>query len=185
MAIILLIRHGENDYVQQHRITGRLPGVHLNENGQKQALVLAGRLENSPIKAVYSSPLERTVETAQPIADVHDLEVIKRPGLIEVDFGTWQDKTLKQLRRRKLWRVVQNKPSMMRFPGGESFLEVQTRIVQDLEEISRLHKSQDLVACVAHGDIIRLAAAHYLGMPMDLFQRIVIEPASISTEPSV
>lgn len=181
MAIIIFIRHGDNDFVTSGRLAGRLPGVHLNDNGRKQAQTLAKRLEQTSIKAVYSSPLERTVETAQPIADSFGLEVIKRPGLIEIDVGTWQDKTLKQLRQRKLWQAIQNNPSRAQFPEGESFIKAQTRITDELEVIAREHKPEDLVVCVSHSDNIKLAVAHYLGMHLDLFQRIIIDPASITT----
>ena len=181
MTTILLIRHGENEYVAKGRLAGRLPGVHLNENGEKQAQALAEALGNAPIKAVYASPLERTIETAQPIADALGMEIISEPGLLEVDFGDWQDKTLKQLRRRKLWKTVQNSPSLARFPKGESFANAQHRIVETIESLSKKHNSEDIIVCVSHSDIIKLAAAYYLGLPMDLFQRLVIAPASTTT----
>lgn len=181
MPTILLIRHGENEYVKKGRLAGRKAGVHLNENGRRQAENLAKTLAKAPIKAVYSSPLERTMETAQPIARARGLEVIPRPGLIEVDFGIWQDKTLKSLRRRKLWKTVQGRPSMMRFPEGETFAGAQHRIVNELSALVRLSKPKDLIVCVSHSDLIKLAAAYYLGLPLDLFQRLMIMPASITT----
>ncbi len=181
MPTILLIRHGENEYVRKGRLAGRLPGVRLNERGREQAQALGLLLGRLPIKAIYSSPLERTMETAQPIAQALDLPVIARPGLNEVDFGSWQNRTLKQLRRRKLWSVVQHSPSTARFPGGESFAEAQLRISRDLEQLVAEHKSKDLVVCVSHSDIIKLAIAYYLGLPLDLFQRLMISPASINT----
>ena len=181
MPIILLIRHGENDYVKKGRLAGRLPGVHLNEKGRKQAHMLAQALQNAPIKAVYSSPLDRTVETAQPIAEAKGLPVVTRDGLLEVDFGDWQDKTLKTLRRRKLWRIVQTRPSLMRFPQGETFAQAQQRIVQELELLRKEHKPKDLIVCVSHSDLIKLAAAYYLGLSLDLFQRLMVAPASITT----
>jgi probable phosphoglycerate mutase len=101
--------------------------------------------------------------------------------LQEIDFGDWQGKTLKQLRRRKLWRFVQHRPTMMRFPQGESFAEAQGRITGELEALSSRHKPKDLIACVFHSDAIKLAVAYYLGLPLDLFQRLVVAPASIST----
>ena len=181
MTTILLIRHGENEYVAKGRLAGRLPGVHLNENGEKQAQALAEALGNAPIKAVYASPLERTIETAQPIADALGMEIISEPGLLEVDFGDWQDKTLKQLRRRKLWKTVQNSPSLARFPKGESFANAQNRIVETIESLVEKHNPEDLIVCVSHSDIIKLAAAYYLGLHMDLFQRLVVAPASTTT----
>jgi probable phosphoglycerate mutase len=181
MPTILLIRHGENEYVKKGRLAGRLPGVHLNDNGRKQADDLASKLEKAPIKAVYSSPLDRTMETAEPIARAKGLEIIPRQGLLEVDFGEWQDKTLKSLQRLKLWKVVQGRPSMLRFPGGETFAEAQHRIVQELNTLAAEHDPKDLIVCVSHSDLIKLAASYYLGQPLDLFQRIMIGTASITT----
>ena len=181
MPTILLVRHGENEYVAKGRLAGRLPGVNLNSNGQKQAAAVAKALAQVPIKAVYSSPMERCMETAQPLATALGLEVIPNEGLLEVDFGEWQDKTLKQLRRRKLWKVVQGNPSRMCFPGGETFVNAQQRIVQALEDLSQQHAPKDLIACFSHSDLIKLALSYYLGQPIDLFQRIMIAPASIST----
>lgn len=181
MPIVVLIRHGENEYVKKGRLAGRKAGVHLNDNGRAQAENLAKVLAKAPIKAVYSSPLERTMETAAPIAAVHKLEVIPREGLLEVDFGAWQDKTLKQLYRRKLWRIVQGAPSQARFPEGESFADAQHRIVSEIEKLCGGHKPKDTIVCVGHSDMIKLAVAYYLGLPLDLFQRITVGPASIST----
>lgn len=180
MPLVLLIRHGENEYVKKGRLAGRLPGVHLNENGQQQAEQLAEKLKKAPIKAVYSSPLERTMETAQPIAAAHKLEVVPRDGLMEIDFGDWTDKTLKSLRRRKLWKVVQGSPSMLRFPNGETFAEAQLRIAQEILALCEQHGKKDLLVCVSHSDAIKLAVAYFIGLPLDQFQRLHVAPASIS-----
>lgn len=180
MPTLLLIRHGENDYVKKKRLAGRMEGVHLNDKGRAQAQALADHLAKAPIKAVYSSPLERTMETAGPIAEALGLEVIPRPGLLETHYGTWQGKTLKQLQRRKLWKVVQKAPSLARFPEGESFAETQQRISCEIESICSDHKPKDLIVCVGHADPIKLAVAYYLGLPLDLFQRLIVAPASIS-----
>lgn len=181
MPTLLLIRHGENDYVKKNRLAGRLPGVHLNEHGRSQAEAVAGALKNAPIKAVYSSPLERTMETAAPIAAAKGLDVIERPGLLELDMGDWQDQSLASLRRLKLWKVVQNRPSLMRFPNGETFAEAQHRIAAEINAIAAMHKPKDLVVCVSHSDLIKLAVAYFMGLPLDMFQRLMIAPASIST----
>jgi len=180
MPVILLIRHGENDYVKKHRLAGRLPGVHLNQKGQEQARLLAEKLADVPIKAVYSSPLERTMETATPLAQALGLEVIPRPGLIETNFGEWQGESLKKLNRLKIWRVVQNRPSLMRFPGGETFAELQMRYIGELESICKQYEAKDIVALVSHADPIRLAVAFYIGLPLDMFQRLSVGPGSIS-----
>lgn len=162
------------------RLAGRQPNIHLNDNGKKQAQQLAQALCNAPIKAIYSSPLERAVETAEPLAQALGLPVNIAPGIIELAFGDWQGKTLKQLGRLKLWKVVQEKPSEMRFPNGESFIEAQQRAVAELDRIAAAHDEKDLVACFSHGDVIRLSVAHYLGMPLDVFQRLAASTASIS-----
>ncbi len=181
MPLILLIRHGENNYVRQGRLPGRKPGLHLNEKGRQQALALAEKLKEAPIKAVYSSPLERALETAQPIAEALSLEVIPREGLIETDVGEWQDKKLKGLARLKIWRQLMVAPSRFRFPGGEGFVEAQERIRREIDTLCAMHDPKDLIVCVSHADPIKLAIAFYLGLPIDLFQRLSVSPASIST----
>lgn len=181
MPVVLLIRHGENEYVKKGRLAGRKPGVHLNDKGRSQAAALAEALKKIPLKAIYSSPLDRTIETATPLAEVHKLKVISREGLLEVDYGSWQDKTLKQLSRRKLWKTVQSQPSHARFPEGETFAEAQLRIVSEINNLCAQHKLKDIIACVGHSDMLKLAVAYYLGLPLDLFQRLTVQPASIST----
>ncbi|MBW8009945.1 MAG: phosphoglycerate mutase [Chloroflexi bacterium] len=181
MPTILLIRHGENEYVKKGRLAGRLPGIHLNEKGQAQAELLGKSLASMSLTAVYSSPLERTVETAKPIAKAHKLKVIKRNGLLELDVGKWEDKTLKQLSRLNLWKVVQQSPSLARFPEGETFAEAQQRIITELQTLTAKHKPKDIIVCVGHSDMIKLAVAYYLGLPLDMFQRLLVQPGSIST----
>jgi probable phosphoglycerate mutase len=180
MAVFLLIRHGENDWVKNGKLAGRTPGVHLNEKGQAQAQRLAEELAEMPIKVVYSSPLERAVETAEPIARVKGLEVRIHPDLNEIDFGRWTGKDLKDLRQGRQWKIVQGRPVSFRFPGGERFTEAQTRIVDALMELSGEYTEKDVVVCTAHSDLIRLAVAHFLGMALDHFQRIRIAPASVT-----
>lgn len=179
MAIILLIRHGENDWVGR-KLAGRLPGVHLNQNGLNQAKALAGTLQNLPIKAIYSSPLERVLETAQPLAQVKGMGIAVCENLSEIHFGDWQGKTIKQMRRLKLWRTVQNHPSQMQFPNGESFVDAQNRLVDCITQISEKHETSDLIACFSHSDAIRLLVAYYLNIPLDSFQRIHINTASLT-----
>jgi probable phosphomutase (TIGR03848 family) len=180
MPTILLIRHGENDYTKKGILPGRMPGLHLNDKGRAQAQALAEKLAQAPIKAVYTSPLERAVETAEPIARALGLEATIRPGLIETNCGEWQGKSHKSLRRLKVWRMVQNTPSLFRFPGGETFAESQGRVVAELESLRLQHEEKDLFVCVSHGDPIRLAVAYYLGLPLDHFQRLITAPASVS-----
>ena len=180
MTILLLIRHAENDYVKTGRLAGRLAGIHLNETGRQQARAVADKLTGAPVKAVYSSPLERAIETATPIAEALNLEVTLRPNLVEMDFGEWQNKKLKGLSRLKAWKVVQGAPARMRFPQGESFAEAQHRICQELDLLARQHDPKDMIICVSHSDPIKLAIAYYLGLPLDLFQRLTVSPASIT-----
>lgn len=180
MTLLLLIRHGENDYTKKHRLAGHLPEVHLNERGRAQAQALAEALKEVPIKAIYSSPLERAVETASPIAAVRGLETQIEPGLLETNVGKWQGRSLAALRLQKQWRVVQSAPSRARFPEGETFYECQTRIVRTLDSLCRRHRPQDIVACVFHADPIKLAVAHYIGLPLDHFQRLACDTGSLS-----
>jgi probable phosphomutase (TIGR03848 family) len=181
MPLLLLIRHGENDYVKTGRMAGRLPGVHLNERGQKQAQALGEALKNVPIKAIYSSPLERAMETALPIAAARKLKIIQEPGVMEADIGKWQGKSIRLVRLMKVWKIVQNAPSRFRFPEGESFPEIQTRISSALEQIIKKHnKPQDVIVVVFHSDPIKLAVSHFLGLPLDNFQRLSCDTGSLT-----
>jgi probable phosphoglycerate mutase len=180
MPLLLLIRHGENDYTKKHKLAGYTPNVHLNERGQSQAQALGDALKDVPIKAIYSSPLERAIETATPIATARGLEVQIEAGLIETNVGKWQGRSLASLRLQKAWRVVQGAPSRAQFPEGETFYECQTRVVAALDSISRKYKPQDIVACVFHADPIKLATAHYIGLHLDHFQRLSCDTGSLS-----
>jgi probable phosphoglycerate mutase len=180
MPLLLLIRHGENDFTKKHKLAGYTPNVHLNERGQSQARALADALKEVPIKAIFSSPLERARETAEPIATTRGLEVQLEKGLLETDVGKWQGRSLAALRLQKAWKVVQGAPSRARFPDGETFYECQARIVTALDSISRKFKPQDIVACVFHADPIKLAIAHYIGLPLDHFQRLSCDTGSLT-----
>jgi probable phosphomutase (TIGR03848 family) len=176
---ILLIRHGLNDYVREHRLAGRTPGVHLNAEGLAQAAALAERLEAAALAAIYSSSLERAYETAAPVAGRHGLTVQPLDGVLETDCGAWTGQSLDELNKDDLWRQVQGCPSIFRFPGGESFAEIQARVVAAVESVRLAHPEQT-VAIFSHADPIKLAVAFYLGTPLDLFQRIEVAPASIT-----
>ena len=181
MPLLLLIRHGENDYVKTGKMAGRIPGVHLNERGQKQAQALSEALKDVPLKAIYSSPLERALETADPIAKARNLKIIQETDLMDADVGKWQGKSLKVLRLMKVWKIVQIAPSRFRFPEGESFPEAQTRYVNVLERIVRTHnKPKDIIAVVFHADPIKLAVSHFLGLPLDHFQRLSCDTGSLT-----
>ena len=175
---LLLIRHGLTDWVGK-RLPGRTPGIHLNEEGSAQVGALARRLAGLPLAAVYSSPLERALETARPLAASHGVRLEVREALVEVDCGEWAGRDLEALHSESLWLVIRAYPSAARFPGGESLREARDRMVALLDGIRNAHQGQ-MVAVVSHSDPIRLAAAHYAGMALDLFQRLVISPASVT-----
>jgi probable phosphoglycerate mutase len=179
MATIILVRHGENEWVKKNRLAGWIPGVHLNEKGHQQAQAVAQRLAALPVKAVYSSPLARCLETAAYVADTHQLAVVQLEEMGEVRYGEWEGQKVKKLAKKTEWHMVQFFPGRFRFPGGESLGEVQARAVQALETLSQQHDKETIVV-VSHADVIRLVLAHYLGVHIDLFQRIAISPASTS-----
>ncbi len=179
MATILLVRHGENDWVKKNRLAGWIEGVHLNENGRKQAQAAAERIAHLPIKALYSSPVERCMETAVYIADSQKLNIIEMEEMGEVRYGDWEGKKIAKLAKDKLWYVVQHFPSRMRFPNGEAIREVQFRGIQALECLAAKHQDE-LIVVVSHADVIKLVLAYYLGVHIDLFQRVSISPASVS-----
>jgi probable phosphomutase (TIGR03848 family) len=178
MTDFYLVRHGVTTHTG-HRITGWLPGVSLSDDGRTEAEAAAETLAAVPLKAVFSSPIDRTLETAKIIAGRHRIEVTVSEALGEVRYGRWTNRSIKALARTKLWNQVQRWPSGVRFPEGESLREVQERGVGEVERIRSLYPRSP-VCCVSHADTIRLIAAHYLGVHIDLFHRIVIGPASIT-----
>ncbi|HEX6231463.1 MAG TPA: MSMEG_4193 family putative phosphomutase [Actinomycetota bacterium] len=178
MTVLLLIRHGHTDAAGKH-LTGWAPGVPLNARGREESARLVERLEGVPISAIYSSPLERCRQTAAPLARARRLPVRVRRGLIEVDYGDWTGRSIRQARRTRLWRAVQHAPSAVRFPGGESLLEVQNRAVAEARAVAAAHP-RGTVAVVSHADVIRLVVAHFAGMHADLLQRLIVDPGSVS-----
>ncbi|MGA9276675.1 MSMEG_4193 family putative phosphomutase [Ilumatobacter sp.] len=176
---ILLVRHGQTPTTGKV-LPGRATGLHLADEGRRQAEIAAERIaEIGSVAAVYSSPLERAKETAAPISKALGLRTKVDRGLFECDFGDWTGKELKKLNKLPEWRTVQSAPSTFRFPNGESFTEMQTRMVSTLDRL-RLQHPGDTIVCVSHADTIKAAVAHALGTHIDLFQRIVISPASVS-----
>jgi probable phosphomutase (TIGR03848 family) len=178
MTTLLLVRHGHTDAAGK-RLTGRAPGVHLNELGRRQAERLVERLEGVRIDAIVSSPLERCRETAAPLAKARGRAVDVGRAWIEVGYGEWTGRSISQLRRTKLWRRVMFAPSNVRFPGGESLLEVQGRAVDATLDIAARH-ARGTVVVVSHADVIRLLVAHVAGMHADHLQRLSIDTASIT-----
>jgi probable phosphomutase (TIGR03848 family) len=176
---ILLVRHGQTPTTGKV-LPGRAKGLHLADEGRRQAQIAADRIaELKRVDAVYSSPLERAKETAAPIATARGLRTRIDRGLFECDFGDWTGAELKKLMKLPEWQTVQKAPSMFRFPNGESFIEMQTRMVSALDRLRGEHPGGTIV-CVSHADTIKAAVAHALGTHIDLFQRIVISPASVT-----
>ena len=178
MTTIFFVRHAVTSHTG-NRLSGRMPGIHLSEEGRSQAESVAASLQRVKFDAIYSSPIDRTMETARAIAALQGARVKARRNLSEIEFGRWTNKTFKVLVKNKLWPTIQRWPSGARFPEGESFLEVQNRAVEEIENLRVKHPKQT-ICCVSHADVIKLILAHYLGMHLDLFQRIDIGPASVS-----
>ena len=178
MTRFLLIRHATNDAVGK-RFAGRVAGLHLNEEGQAQAKKLAERLAHISIAAIYSSPMERTVETAAPTAKQHNLQVTTMGDFIELDLGEWTNKTIAELEKVLTFQHFNSYRSGTRVPGGELMLETQSRMVIGLQKLCAKHPEQT-VAVVSHADPIKAVIAYYAGIPLDLFHRIEISPASVS-----
>jgi probable phosphoglycerate mutase len=179
MTRLFLIRHATNDALKDGVLYGRTPGVHLNDEGRAQAGALAERMSVVELAAIYSSPLERARETAEPLAHRQGLEVIIHPGLIETDAGEWTGQPLEAVRELDAWEQLMAYPSGVFLPGGESLWQVQIRMVEAVEEIRATHP-EETVAIVAHADPLRVLVSHYLGLSLDLFRRLTISPASIT-----
>lgn len=179
MTILLLIRHATNDYVKEGRLAGRLPGVHLNAQGQREADDLARRTAHLPIEAIYSSPLERARDTANALANCHKLPVQVLDGLIEGDAGEWTGKKISELNTTETWNAIQTKPIGVKLPGGESIDEVQTRMVAAIEGARKKHPDS-IIAIVSHSDPLKSVVAHYLNWDLNNFQRFAINPASVT-----
>lgn len=160
-------------------LSGRAPGIDLSEEGKAQAAALGERLSGLPVAAVYASPIERTMQTAQAVAVHHRLDVRTLEGVLEADYGEWTGQKLADLAKTDLWKVVQRTPSRASFPGGEALAAMQTRMVAALDAVVAAHPGQ-LVVVVSHADPIKAAIAQYTGVHLDLFQRINVSPASVT-----
>jgi probable phosphoglycerate mutase len=179
MTTLFLVRHGLTAQTG-HVLYGRTPGIPLDHRGAAQAAELVQRFEGIRVTAIYSSPLERCVQTVEPLGAARRLDVRHDPALLEMDAGAWTGRSLGQLRRLKAWRTVQQTPSAFVFPGGgEAFADAQARVVTGLERIARRHRNGRVVVAT-HGDIARIVLAHYAATPLDEFQRIVIDTAAVS-----
>jgi len=179
MNRLLLIRHAMNDWVGK-RVAGWTPGISLNEEGQEQAARLAEWLEPVPLEAIYSSPLERALETAEPIASSHGLDIEIRDSIGESRYGELDGKRIEEIFKSELWEQWLRHPSRTRFPGAETTYEVQVRVVAALEQILQDHPEGN-IAVVSHADPVRVAVAHFIGLPLDLVGRLWVSPASVTT----
>jgi probable phosphomutase (TIGR03848 family) len=190
VATVILVRHGRTSANVGGVLAGRTPGVRLDEAGMEQARRTAARLATVPLAAVVSSPLERCRQTAQAVARAQNkdqagsLRVATDKGLTECDYGEWQGRPLKDLVKEPLWKVVQVQPSAARFPGGESMAAMQARVVHAVRRrdaaVEAAHGPGAVWVAVSHGDLVKAVLADALGMHLDLFQRIHVDPASVS-----
>jgi probable phosphoglycerate mutase len=178
-TLVLLVRHGQTPTTGK-LLPGRAPGLHLADIGVEQAKKAAERIsELKTVDAIYASPLERARETAAPIAAARGMKVQIDKGLLECEFGDWTGAELKNLMKLPEWNTVQRAPSTFRFPNGESFTEMQTRMVSAVDRLRAKHQGGTIV-CVSHADPIKALVAHAMGTHLDLFQRIVISTCSVS-----
>jgi len=182
---IVLIRHAHSEANAKGILSGRTPDVHLSDKGTKQSLDLILRLGKIRIAALHTSPMERCKETITPwwenvgALNNRGVELVEDSKLIEIDYGSWSGKKLSVLSRNALWSTVQNKPSAMYFPLGESMAGMQVRAMQAVHEAEKTRR-KGAVLLISHGDVIKAIVASALGMHLDDFQRIVIDPASIT-----
>lgn len=178
-TVICFVRHGTTPTTGKV-LPGRAKGLHLSDKGLLEASATAARLAAiGKVTAIYSSPLERARETAAPISSALDLPVKLERGLLECDFGEWTGRELKELSKLPEWQTVQRHPSGFRFPGGESFTELQARLATAVEHLVERHRGE-LVVAVSHADPIKICIGDALGVPLDLIQRTVVSPASVS-----
>jgi probable phosphoglycerate mutase len=176
---VFLIRHGVTDAVGRHLVS-RTPGIHLNTDGRAQAARVRDRLASHRLDAIYSSPIERALETAEPLADDQSLPITIVAGLIEVDFGEWTGMSFDDLSARNDWRRFNDARATATVPGGECAADVQRRVIAALADLHRLHRGGS-IAAVSHADVIRSAVLHIAGTSLDCWYRFEISPGSITT----
>ncbi len=178
MTKFLLIRHAPTDALGKS-LSGRQPGIHLNEEGKAQAAALASDLKNLHISAIYSSPIERALETAAPLAKIHQLQCVVDADFQELDFGSWTNQTFDKLHGDSAFSRFNSFRGGTRIPAGEMMLEAQCRIIRGMQKLAAKHPEK-IVAIISHSDMIKAAIAFYTGMPIDMMQRLEISPASVS-----
>jgi probable phosphomutase (TIGR03848 family) len=184
VATVILLRHGRSNANVSGVLAGRSPRVGLDEHGSKQAAAVVDRLEGVPLVALFASPLQRCRQTVAPLASARGLPVSVDAGLSEVDYGDWTGRELKTLAKEPLWRVVQSHPSAAVFPGGEGLANVQARAVAAVRtldtRVTEEHGPETVWLACSHGDVIKSILADALGLHLDSFQRIVVDPCSVS-----
>ena len=181
MSRIVLLRHAHSTANLKNVLAGRTEGVVLSSKGENQAAELVERIGKSRFDAVVVSPIERCSQTIAPWLAAYGNGIVPfvDEGFSEVDYGMWTGKSLAVLQRNKLWKIVQEHPSQMVFPQGESLMGMQSRAVASFYKVNEL-KGKNPRLIVSHGDVIKSIVAHVLGMHLDQFQRLVIEPASMT-----
>lgn len=179
MTLIYLLRHAESAANREGVLAGRLPNIGLSPLGAKQARRLAESLQSLNVSKVYQSPLQRCRETIAPFLLLTKKRASIQEDFVEMDYGAWSGRKLSELRRESLWKAIQSRPSKVKFPNGESFLAASKRIKRGLNEISRRHPKGSVLV-VSHGDPIKIAVQLALGYELDKFQKLVVDPGSIT-----
>ena len=179
MTTLYLLRHAHSIANEKGILAGRLEGVRLSDEGERQARELAAYLAKIPLTHIYSSPLERCLQTVESFARRKKVRVVSEPGIQEMDYGKWSGEKLSSLSKKPLWRTIKKNPMRVRFPEGESFEEAAERLEKALIRIAKKHPKKK-VLLVTHGDIIKMAIQKTLQGDMNKFQRIVVDPASLT-----
>ena len=179
MTTFIVLRHAQSTANERGILAGQLPGVHLTSTGISEADSVVAALSGRKIDRIFTSPLERCLETVEPLAATRKLKVLTDDRLVEMNYGNWSGKKLKLLSIRPLWRTIQSAPSQVRFPGGESFLEMADRVKNLLDSLRRKFPN-DSILLVTHGDITKFIATYFMELPLDHIQKFVVNPASLS-----
>ena len=180
MSLVVLVRHAHSQANAAGILSGRRPNIALSEKGRTQAQELATRLGELKVKELRVSPLQRCIETIDPwVSTKSRIRRIEDHGITEVDYGKWSGRTLRSLSREKLWKIVQENPSRVFFPDGEGMANMQARAIESMH-LALSSTGTGAVVMVSHGDVIKALVAANLGMRLDDFQRIIIDPASVT-----
>lgn len=180
MTTFLFLRHAHSQANAAGVLAGRTEGIHLSDKGEQQAEDLRVFLGSFQIQKIYSSPLERCIETVRPFSESIKKKISIAPGFIEMDYGSWSGEKLRELSKKSLWRSIQKRPETVTFPEGESFIQAWRRIERSLTDLSKSHPKSTVLIC-SHGDIIKMALTMTLRSPLNTFQNIIVDPASLSS----